>query len=191
MHPQPDDYSVIADKSLDARRWTLDVSSPQWFAIQTKPRAEEKTLGFLSSKCIPTFMPRLLVHRRHRSRKWKALEPLFPGYLFARFCPEAQTIDRVRWTPGVREILGVEGEPIPVPEEAVLHLQRNTGERGFIVPGPSLLPGMRVRFRDGAMAHLEGIIERPASRAERVRVLLLLLNRPVSVEVDGDELEPV
>jgi hypothetical protein len=36
---------------------------------------------------------------------------------------------------------------------------------------------------------LEGIIERPATREDRVRVLLTLVNILVAVEVDADVLE--
>lgn len=52
------------------------------------------------------------------------------------------------------------------------------------------MPGRRVRFTSGPLAHLEGILERPASRADRVRVLLELGNMSVSVEVGIEDLEP-
>lgn len=161
----------------------------KWFAIQTKPRNEEKALCFLSRKEIPTFLPRLMVRHRHGSRRWQALEPLFPGYLFGRFVPDAQVIDTVRWTPGISRILGPEGEPAPVPEEFIAHLWERVGERGYIAPAPNLLPGMRVRFKGGPFDLLEAVIDRPASHADRVRVLLELLNLRVSVEVDIDDLE--
>jgi transcriptional antiterminator RfaH len=173
---------------LDAGRRTLDA---EWYAIQTKPRAEEKTVQFLSLKAIPTFLPQILANRRHGSRLWQALDPLFPGYLFAQFAVESSTIATVRWTPSVSKILGDEESPTPVPDDVVTYLRGRTGERGFIVPGPVWIPGMRVRFRSGPLAYVEGIIERPPSRAERVRVLLELLNRSVTVEVDLAELEPV
>lgn len=166
-----------------------EIQIPSWYAVQTKSRAEEKVENLLTRKGITVFLPRLLVHRRQGSRQWQTVEPLFPGYLFAHFVAESQVVHRVRWTPGVRRVLGDETEPVPVPQEAVFFLQDRVGENGFIVPRPSLLPGMRVRFRNGPLEHLEGIIERPASRAERVRVLLELLNQHVSVEVDIAELE--
>ncbi len=160
-----------------------------WYAIQTKPHAEEKAVSFLSMKTITTFLPRLLVHHRHGSRRWQAPEPLFPGYLFAQFAPDPQVIDQVRWTPGVKKILGDEDAPIPVPEEVVVSLRERVGERGFIIPGPIFATGTRVRFKGGPLAYLEGIIERPPSPAARVRVLLQLLNTKVSVEVAASELE--
>jgi len=164
---------------------------PAWYVVQTKPRAEEKAVNFLGQKSIRTFLPRLLVHRRQGPRTWQTLEPLFPGYLFARFRPEPEFIDRVRWTPGVTRLLGDEQAPIAVPEEVVTFLQARVGVRGFIEPGPRFTPGVRVRLTGGPFAHLEGSIDRPASRADRVRVLLELLDRQVSVEVDIGELERV
>ena len=163
---------------------------PAWYVVQTKPRAEEKAVSFLGQRAITTFLPRLLVQRHQGSRRRQALEPLFPGYLFARFQPEPEWIDRIRWTPGVRKVLGDEEAPTPVPEEVVAFLQDREGNRGFIEAGSRCSPGMRVRFTGGPLAHLEGIIERQTSRADRVRVLLDLLDRQVSVEVDTAELEP-
>lgn len=53
-----------------------------------------------------------------------------------------------------------------------------------------LMPDMRVRLRSGPLVHLEGIIDRPASRADRVRLFVEIMNRRVAVEVDVHELEP-
>ncbi len=170
---------------------TIGSLGANWFAIQTKPKAEEKALCFLSRKAIPTFLPRLLVRRRHGSRTWQALGPLFPGYLFGRFVPEAPVIDMVRWTPGISRILGAEGEPAPVPEDFIGFLWERVGDRGYIAPAPLQFPGMRVRFKRGPFALFEAVIDRPASRADRIRVLLELLNLHVSVEVDIDDLERI
>jgi transcription antitermination factor NusG len=48
---------------------------------------------------------------------------------------------------------------------------------------------MRVRFRSGPFAMLEGVIDRAAPRAERVRVLMQLANSSVAVEADVELLE--
>jgi len=160
-----------------------------WFAVHTKPRAEERAVEFLSLKGITTFLPRLLVSHRHGSRRWQAAEPLFPGYLFARCLPEPRALSAVRWTPGVKTLLWDGTQPVPVPDDVVAYLQARSADRGVIVPGPRFQPGMRVRLRRGPLEFLEGIIERPASRSQRVRVLLQLLNTQVSVEVDADDLE--
>jgi transcriptional antiterminator RfaH len=166
-------------------------SALSWFVVQTKPRAEEHAEGMLAQRAIPTFLPRLLVRKRHGSRRWEALDPLFPGYLFCRFVPTPESIARVRWAPGVKRLLGDDDGPIPVDDDVVGYLQERSAGRGYIVAGRPLAPGDRVRFRGGPFALLEGVIDRPASRAERVRVLLVLMHVPVTVEVDVAELERV
>ncbi len=157
--------------------------------VQTKARAEQRAVEFLGRKAVSTFIPRLLVRHRHGSRRWYALEPLFPGYLFAHFVPLSHVVSRVRWTPGVRRLLGNDGAPVSVPDDVVLYLQERQGPAGFITPGQPLRPGTAVRFRHGPFALLEGIIERPASGADRVRVLLTLVSTPLAVEAPIDDLE--
>lgn len=162
-----------------------------WYAIHTKPREEERAILFLARKDVLTFLPRLLVNRRHGSHRWQAVEPLFPGYLFARFAPEPYIVEAVRWTPGVKQLLWDGTEPVPVPDDVVEYLQWRSAESGLIVPGPRLKYGMRVRITSGPLEHLEGIIERPPSSRQRVRVLLELLNTHVPVEADAEDLEVV
>ncbi len=166
-------------------------AATSWYVVQTKARAEQKAADFLVRKAVSTFLPLLLVRRRHGSRRWYALEPLFPGYLFARFVPVARTVDRVRWTPGVRRLLGDGEAPVPVPDDVVQYLQERQGQAGFIAPGQPLRPGMLVRFRHGPFELLEGIIERPASQSDRVRVLLTMVHGVVAVEAPVDDLEQI
>lgn len=160
-----------------------------WFVAQTLAREETKASDRLSKKAITTYVPRLLVRRRHASRRWQALEPLFPGYIFAQFSPKPDIIYRVRWTPGVRRLLGDEAYPTAVPNDVVEYLQGRENGLGYIKPGATLASGARVRFRNGPLIMLEGMVDRKASGADRVRVLLTLMNMPVAVEVDADVLE--
>jgi len=164
---------------------------PHWYAVQTKPRAEDKSLAFLEKKGVSTFLPRLLVNHRHGSRRWQVAEPLFPGYLFARFVAEPGILTAIRWTPGIKQVLWDGTDPTPVPDDVVAYLQERAGESGVIIPGPRFTPGMRVRVTSGPLVHLEGIIEHPTPRRDRVRVLLELLNQKVSVEVDVESVEPL
>lgn len=165
--------------------------SVQWFAIHTKPREEPRARRFLDLAGITTFLPRLLVSHRHGSRRWQAAEPLFPGYLFARFPPAPGVLSAVRWTPGVKHVLWESARPTPVPDGVVAYLQARAEATGVIVPGPRFTPGMRVRIRTGPLEYLEGIIDRPVPGRLRVRVLLELLRTVVPVEVDIDDLEKV
>lgn len=167
----------------------MNQDEPSWFVVHTKPRSEDRAAHSLHERAIHTFLPRLLVRRRHGSRRWQTLEPLFPGYLFARFQPRPEVVSGVRWARGVRQLLGDDAGPTPIDDDVVCYLQAREAGRGFIVPNQPFAPGMRVRFTHGAFEFLEGVIDRPASRADRVRVLLMLMNTAMVVEVDTSELE--
>jgi transcription antitermination factor NusG len=180
----PVSLEAVAERSVETR-----TATPVWCVVQTKPRLEERVLGLLLERTITPFLPRLRVWRRHGSRRWEVLEPLFPGYVFCHVDRRPEILAQVRWAPGVKRILGDEDGPIPVPEEVIHHLQERQGPEGYIVPSPSFIPGTRVRVTSGPLLYLEGIIERPASRAERVRVLLQIMGRYVPVEVDVAHLE--
>ena len=53
-----------------------------WYIINTKPSAEFRVINYLNSKDIKTFMPKLLVTRKHARKVEKVFRPLFPGYIF-------------------------------------------------------------------------------------------------------------
>jgi transcription antitermination factor NusG len=129
------------------------------------------------------------VKRRHGSRRWQALEPLFPGYLFARFTPQVEILHRVRRIPGVTRLLWDDESLVPVDDEIVRFIHLREADRGFIEPPLLIQTGTRVRFESGPFAMLEGIVDRPALRRDRVRVLLTLMGAPVSVDVNSEILE--
>jgi transcriptional antiterminator RfaH len=166
------------------------IDARQWFVIQTKAREEQRVCTRLTEDAFVTFLPQMLVRRRHGSRRWEALEPLFPGYVFTRFQLELPAWSRIHWTPGVRRLLGGD-TPVPVSDDVVAYLQVRAGECGYIVPRRALPPGTKVRFTEGPFDMLEAIIDRPVSRRDRVRVLLWLCGNSVSVEVPIDSLEVV
>ncbi|HEV8339796.1 MAG TPA: transcription termination/antitermination NusG family protein [bacterium] len=164
----------------------------RWYAVQTKPRCEDEVVHRLAQRgAVPVFLPKLEAMRRWRGRKVRTVEPLFPSYLFVRMTLEPQQWHAVKWTPGVKRIVGTDEVPVPVPDEAIEVLRARCRE-GDVVPwAPLLRLGAHVRITDGPFVGFEGILERAATRAERVRVLLMLLRTPASIEVDVVDLEEV
>ena len=76
----------------------------RWFVVQSKPREEERARHFLEEKGMFTYLPHMEIARARGSRGVLIRKPLFPGYLFCLFNPEA-SLAYVRWTRGVRKIL--------------------------------------------------------------------------------------
>jgi transcriptional antiterminator RfaH len=165
-----------------------------WYTVQSKKHNETRVVRHLAGRAIPTFLPFVEVAHRRRGARELRLEPLFPGYLFVQMEPLAvspHSWDAVRWSPGVRRIVGTGGEPVPVPDEAIHVIQDRMRELGFVRPGQKFAPGDRVRFRSGPLDGLEAILDHEASRAGRVEVLLTLLGSEVRVETDELDLELV
>lgn len=164
-----------------------------WYAVQVKRYQERRVARYLAMKPIATYLPLIeSIRRRDGIRGPVRLEPLFPGYLFVLM----QSLDDspglwhlVRWTPGVRRILGIEGTPVPMPAGAIEAIQARTRELGFVRPCIQFVPGTRVRIRSGPLHGLEGVFDRPMSRGGRVRVLLELLGQMRRAEVDELDLE--
>ncbi|MDR7470924.1 MAG: transcription termination/antitermination NusG family protein [Armatimonadota bacterium] len=165
---------------------------PAWYAVEVKRYCESRVVRHLALRAVPSFLPFIEVTRRNGGRRLSRLEPLFPGYLFVHVPPlrsDPRVWHIVRWSPGVRSILGSGGIPVPVPEEVIGAIQERVGELGYIKPGLRFSPGARVRILNGPLQGLEAIFDRPMSRAGRVRILLELLGQQRAVEVDALDLE--
>lgn len=161
-----------------------------WYVVQAKRYCEERVCTHLARRRISAFLPFIEVIRRHRVRRVRALEPLFPGYLFVHLDPtDHREWSAVCWSPGVRRILSIAETPVPVPDEIIEVIQQRVRDLGFVRPGFRFAAGSRVRIRRGPLAGLEAVFARPLSRQGRVRVLVELLGGRRGVELDELDLD--
>ncbi|MEW6243781.1 MAG: transcription termination/antitermination NusG family protein [Bacillota bacterium] len=162
-----------------------------WCAVKAKPQKEDFAASQLQHKGFEIFLPKIEVTRKRGSKSLKLLEPLFPGYLFVRLLLEPLVIQQVNWTPGVKYLICAGNTPVPVPEEAITLIRQRLNPQGYIVPGiqAQFPPGTRIAVRFGPFAGLVGIVERPAAKQSRVRVLLKLLQRQIPIELEAVHLE--
>ena len=165
----------------------------QWYVVHTKPHQEHHVLDRLQFRIpgLDVFCPQIEVAHRRSGRRVVVLEPLFPSYLFVRMADEWPAWSMIIWTPGVRGVLGTGERPLPVSNEVIGSIQERAAHLGFIRVKSPFEPGTPVRVLDGPLAGLNGLFERPTSREGRVRVLLEILNKCVSVEMDVLALERV
>jgi transcriptional antiterminator RfaH len=162
----------------------------RWFVVQTNPREEERAFHHLSEKGFETLFPKIQVVRYRQAKVGLLVKPMFPSYLFARFrTPEEAPF--VHWTRGVKRILGAEGEPLPVPDEAVELIRGQMDERGVVRVGRRLRPKDRVRIRSGPFKDLLGIFEREIDDQGRVEILLNLIGYQARVQLHESLLERV
>jgi transcriptional antiterminator NusG len=120
---------------------------------------------------------------------------LYPGYLMV----EVEYNDRIlylfRETSGVGDFVGgtVNRPPSPMPPREV---ERMLGTQGQIQDKPIAAKpvferGDRVKVRDGTFAGLEGEVKEILEALSRVRVELTIFGRPVPVELEYWQVEPV
>ena len=172
--------TTLADQSLNTR----------WYVVQTKPRNEKRALFHLTRAGIETLNPLMENYRSRSGRPKTMLEPLFPGYLFARFdVPSHYPI--VRWARGVKKVLGRDDGPTPVGEEIIDEIRKRIDSRGVARRPYELNPEDSVRIRTGPLKDLIGIFERWLPKEGRIRVLLSLLGYETGVELDYLQVEKV
>lgn len=163
-----------------------------WYAVHAKNHHETRVADRLREKVVPAFLPLIEVTRRWRSRRVVRLEPLFPGYLFVHLGEMADDLSHwhdVQWTPGVKSILGTEGEPMPVPDPVVETIKARVAPLGFVRPGPRFEPNARVVVRRGPLAGLEAVFECQLSASGRVQLLMQLLGQQRKVQLDALDVE--
>jgi len=158
----------------------MDDNQLYWYVVYSKPHREEQAQCHLRAKGVDVFFPRLNVTRARADRK--RIIPLFPNYLFVRIRLETEA-HRVMWSPGVKRIVSFGERPIPLDDDIVEFLQRQTGMDGAIQARSRLYSGQEVEIRGGPFDGLLGIIQDPPDAKGRVRVLLRLLSRRISVKM--------
>jgi transcription antitermination factor NusG len=159
-----------------------------WYAVHTRPLRERRAAYHFELRGLENFMPHYRVVRRWKNRCTKTFDiPLFPGYLFVRIASTERI--RVLEVPSVISIVGRGRELLPLPDFEIESLRTGLHLRQA-EPHPHLVVGQRARIRGGALAGMEGIVLRK-NNSLRVVLTLDLIMQSVSVEVDGDELEPI
>jgi transcriptional antiterminator RfaH len=109
--------------------------------------------------------------------------------VFVRFNAEERPWRCINGTRGAIRLI-TNGETLaPVPMGIVERLQSMTSDCGAMNWLPKLNPGDKVRIEDGPFTALIGTLER-LDPSGRVRVLLDLLGREVSVTLSSEAISP-
>lgn len=168
---------------------TLQPNIPRWFCVRTQTKREHIAAGHLRElEGIEVFCPRIKYRKATRRGKIWWLEPLFPGYILAKF--DLSEMERaVTFCQGVRGLVRF-GNGIPdVPEVFVENLIRQVNEQSennseLITIAPAISVGDEVEVAHGPFQGMKGVIRSVAPAAERVKVLLEFLGQVQPVDLD-------
>lgn len=158
---------------------------PHWYAIQTKPREEDRADYNLRAWGVETLAPRI---RERRLRAFTnqpsyAIKPLFPRYIFARFNADEQ-LHKICYTRGVHSVVFCGDRPAQVDDETVVMIQARIGKDGFVTLNEELKPGAPVTIKDGMFRGMNGLFVRGLSDSDRVSILLTNLTYQAHITID-------
>ena len=186
----------------------------RWYCVRTGYGAEVAADTSLRLAGFTVFAPSLwkpaIAARRDRNGVLRPARPdrvvpLFPRYLFVQFCRSDLGWRRIRGMTGVDYVFSASagsasdpaGVPVAVPDAAIAQIRGLCSGNDCVYPtGFSLVegrvvsvvpPGTPVRLIAGPMADLSGFCE--MSNGKRVRVLLNLMGRAVSVTLSQSAIE--
>ncbi|HKA56410.1 MAG TPA: transcription termination/antitermination NusG family protein [Candidatus Binatia bacterium] len=158
-------------------------STTPWYCVHTKRAKEDWVARQLAGVCDEVYLPLLRQWRKVRRQfVWK-VEPLFPGYVFARFAIE-ERFRSVRYTPGVAKVLSTAlGEPIAVNDTIISALRRRSVDGYIQVSSAPFSPSEELEITEGPFRGLRVLFQQELKAGERVVVLLQLLSSRVRVEL--------
>jgi len=164
-------------------------SGDAWLALVVRSRHEKAVKEILDSKGYRTALPLVCcINKRSSGSAWESQKPLIAGYVFAALDPENPF--RMVTTPGVVHIVSFGREPAAIPEAEIEALERIAAS-GLAVAGCGYIGvGKTVELISGPLKGVRGIVLRQAKNT-RLMVSLELLQRSISVEIDGAWALPV
>ena len=159
-----------------------------WCALYTKPHKEHHVSSFLESRGFETYLPTIQVRKNGKSKT----KTFFSCYLFVRLDP-AEALPGVRWTPGLRRIVSFGKQPAVVRDDVIDTIRRHLKQMeasGYPVE-QRFKPGERVLIKSGPLRDLEAVFDRSLSSSDRAKVLVDILGRLTTCEIELDHLEKV
>jgi transcriptional antiterminator RfaH len=160
----------------------------RWFLVNTQSGREWLAGEHLTRQGFRPFIPCTWRSVRHARKIRTARAAYFPGYLFVPLDLELDRWRPIDGTVGVLRIVKANDRPLAAPLGLVESLRAATGGDGVLdLAGPSLARGQSVRLIRGPFAEQLGVID-CLRDADRVRVLLTLMNQTIPVELSRQDL---
>lgn len=167
---------------MDSERF---LEKPLWYAINTKPRDEERADKNLAAWGIETLSPKIKEARYNQftGRPTYFIKPLFPRYIFARF--DAETLlHKVYYTRGVHSVVSAHNRPLEVGDEAIALIRSHMDTDGLVRMNDEPKSGDAVTINNGTLKGLNGIFDKDIKGTERVMLLLSAVNYQAHIIID-------
>ncbi len=157
----------------------------KWYVVATKPRNEERAAANLQQGPIEVLAPKLRLRKFKEGQFVYVVEPMFPGYIFAKFHP-IDEFRLVKYTRGVKTIIHFGGHIAPVQEELIDFIRSKLEEGVATVQKRQFEKGEKIIIKDGPFKNMSGLFEQELEGKERVAILLDGIQYSARMEIDRD-----
>lgn len=164
--------------------------APEWFCVRCQTKREHIAAGHLRElEGVEVFCPRLRYRKATRRGKIWWVEPMFPGYVLAKF-NIAEMERAVTFCQGVRGLVRFGAEIPPVPESFVEAMKREIRNRKgaveeeLVTLTPIIEIGDEVEVAHGPFQGMQGTVIAVPGATERVKILIEFLGNPQAVDMD-------
>ena len=170
----------------------------KWYVVHTYSGHENKAKlslldrvrqAGLNEKFGDILIPTDTVVELVKGQKRSTTRKFFPGYMFVQMDLDQETFHLVKNTPKITGFLGGT-KPTPVPEREITGVQTNMTE-GKAKPKARVVfeVGDAVRVIEGPFANFSAKVEEVKADKQKIKVLLNMLGRTTSVELDFAHVE--
>jgi len=155
-----------------------------WYVINTKPKREFHVERLFQEGGIRVYCPKY--------RSGGQVKPFFPGYEFVFFgYPEQYKL--VKYTRGVKRIVGNEEGCIPIEPEILEEIRRREVDGYIELQKYGLEPslGDEIEVVEGPLKGLRGVFKKNLSDQDRVLILLNYVNYQGQLLIEKRKLKKV
>lgn len=169
---------------------TSPATEPAWYCVRCQTKREHIAANHLRElEAVEVFCPRLRYRKATRRGKIWWVEPMFPGYVLAKFVM-SEMERAVMFCQGVRGLVRFGAEIPPVPDSFVEALKyeisnrKGAEEPETVTLSPVIEIGDEVEVAHGPFRGMQGTVVAVPSATERVKILLEFLGKPHAVDMD-------
>ncbi|MBN1272882.1 MAG: hypothetical protein JXB26_11500 [Candidatus Aminicenantes bacterium] len=156
----------------------------KWYVLNTKPKKENQVEKLLYEAHFEIYNPKYIMD--------KSVRPFFPGYAFIRFDHPLQ-YRLVKYTRGVKKVVGIKDEPIPIPKEVIggIKAREVNGYIELMKYGQEPDVGDEIEVVEGPLKGLRGIFKKEMGEQERVLILLNYVSYQGQLLIEKKKLKKV
>ncbi len=155
-----------------------------WFVLNTKPKKEYQVERLFEEGGLDFYCPKYI----HETKK----KPFFSGYGFIYFdYPEQYKL--VKYTRGVKRIIGNDEGPIPIPEEIIQQIRKREVDGYVELEKYGGIPelGDEIEIMEGPMKGLRGVFRKELTDKERVVILLSYVSYQGQLIIEKKKLKKI